>query len=72
MSTFEDIHHENEKSLDQELNIDKLFTISEAIPYLVNHVMTSDKDALLALFAIHGFNNIDDFMFFTDIDIKDL
>jgi hypothetical protein len=34
--------------------------------------MTSDKDSLLAFFAIHGFNDFDEFMFFTDIDITDL
>jgi hypothetical protein len=32
--------------------------------------MTSDKDALLAFFDMHGFNDIDDFRFFTDIDIN--
>jgi hypothetical protein len=50
MSTFEDIVHENEQSLDQELNIDQLITVSGAITYLVDHVMTSDKDALVAFF----------------------
>jgi hypothetical protein len=72
MSTFQDIDHENEESLDQEINIDQLFTTSGAITYLVNHIMTSDKDALQAFFAIHGFKDIDDFMVFTDIDITDL
>jgi hypothetical protein len=31
MSTFDDIDHENEQSLDQELDIDQLITISGAI-----------------------------------------
>jgi hypothetical protein len=70
LSTFEDVDHENEQNLDQELKFDQLFTVSGAITYLVDHVMTSDKDALLAFFAIHGINDIDDFMCFTDIDFK--
>jgi hypothetical protein len=48
MSNIDDIDHENEQSLDQELNTDQLFTVSGAITYLVNHVMASDKDALIA------------------------
>jgi hypothetical protein len=72
MSTFEDIDHENEQRRDQEFNIDQLITLSGAITYLVDHVMISDKDALLSFFDMHGFNNIDDFMFFTKINIIDL
>jgi hypothetical protein len=70
MSTFEDIDHENEQSLDKELYIDQIFIVSGVITYLVHHVMTSDKDALLAFFDIHGIDDIDDFMCFTDLDFK--
>jgi hypothetical protein len=63
---------ENELNLQQELDLDQLYTVSGALTYLVDHVITSDKDAHLAFFDMHGFNDIDDFMFFTDIDIIDL
>jgi hypothetical protein len=59
------------KNLEQ-VYIDPLFTVSGAITYLDDHVMTSDKDAILAFFDMHGFNDINDFMFFTYIDITDL
>jgi hypothetical protein len=68
MTTFEEIDQENEQDLAQD--IDQLFTVSGALTYLVNHVMTSDKDSLLAFFAMHSINDIDDFMCFTDIDFK--
>jgi hypothetical protein len=61
MVSFENIDPENEQNLQQELNIDQLFTFSGALTYLVHHVMTSDKDALLAFFDIHRIYDIDDF-----------
>jgi hypothetical protein len=70
MSTFDDIDHKNEQLLDQELDIDQLFNVSGAMTYLVIHVMTSDKYALLAFFDIHGINDSDDFMSFTYIDFQ--
>jgi hypothetical protein len=68
MSTFEDIDHENEQSIDEELNFDQLLTVTGPSTYLFDHVMTSDKDALLAFYK--KINDIDDFMSFTDIDFK--
>jgi hypothetical protein len=53
---------------DQKLHIDQLFTVSGALTYLFDHVMTSDKDTLLAFFDTIGINGTDDFMCFTDID----
>jgi hypothetical protein len=69
-SKFEDIDHEIEQSLDQELDINQLFTVSGALTYLFHHVMTSGKDALLVFCDIHGINDIDDFMCITQIDFK--
>jgi hypothetical protein len=70
MPTFEEIDQDNELDIEQELNIDQLFTAPGDLTYLVNHVMTSDKVALLSFFAIHGINDFDDFMCFQDIDFK--
>jgi hypothetical protein len=72
MESFENIDHKNELNLQQQLDIDLLFTVSGALTYLDDHVITSDKDAQLTFFDMHGVNDIDDFMFFTDIDIIDL
>jgi hypothetical protein len=65
MYTFEDIDHENDQSLDQELNSDQLFTVSGSMTYLFDHVMSSDKDALLAFFDLLTL-----MMCFTDLNFK--
>jgi hypothetical protein len=52
ISTFEDIDHENDQCLDQELNIDQILNVSGAITYLVDHVMTSDKEPNMVLMTL--------------------
>jgi hypothetical protein len=72
MDNFDDINQVHELDLDPEVDIDHeiVFTSSGSLTYLVDRVMTSERFALLVLFAMYGVADIDDFMSFIYIDFK--